>query len=244
MHQSGLETMPAAPVTVSAVPNPSTPSIDPNAARISATAVLVAAWSAFVIRIFSQMNVRLGTVDLFLYQIMATCRVLAAVNMVQLFKSMYQQPNPLGFADVARKEDYFAHFDSMGSEIGDLNRLEVARTTEFFTYLKGSRDATGSFNNWVTKDGLPNDKYPPEQKKLDVLHVVYLLFLALESAHYCVEGFARKKEKQFLHSLVWPQLVDAYDFLTSVLSSADRRVTFLRMQRRIELIKRCRGAYT
>lgn len=146
---------------------------DPNAARITATAVLLGAWTGFAIRISTQVNERLGTVDLFLYQIVATCRVMVAVDMIRGFEILYDNTKLTGFANVARKEDYFSHFDSMGQAIGDLNRADVARTTEFFTYLKASRDATGSFSGWSIESGEDNPDYLPQARQEDVLHVVY-----------------------------------------------------------------------
>lgn len=210
--------------------------LDPNAARITATAVLVGAWAGFALRISGQMNERLGTVDLFLYQIVATCRVMAAVNMVDGFIVLWRETKVKGFADSARQEDYFSHFDSMGRSIGDLNRLDVARTTEFFTYLKASRDATRAFENWKTKDGTENTAYLEEDRQRDVLHVIYLLFLVLESASYCVEGFARKKQKPFLQRLVASQIVNAHNFLITTLASDDGRRSLLTMPRRTVLI--------
>ena len=229
--QSSLFGFPA--VTIS---RPSA-ALDPNSARITATAVLLAAWTGLAIRIASQTNERLGTVDLFLYQIVATCRVMAAVDMVAGFTKLYADTKPKGFANIAGEEDYFSHFDAMGQAIGDLNRADVARITEFFTHLKASRDATRAFIKWTDGKGEHKQGYPDEARRLDVLHVIYLLFLVLEAAHYCVEGLARKKEQGFLRQLIGPQMTEAHAFLTATLAPEDGRFHLLRMDRRTKLIR-------
>jgi hypothetical protein len=203
---------------------------------VGATTTLVGAWGALALRLFAIANERLGTVDLFTYEIISTCRVIVAVDLVQAFVTLYDDPQVSGIAGPARREEYFEHFHGMGLQIGGLNKSEVARITDFFVYLKGSRDATASFDLWRTADGFDKATYGAARRQEDVLHVLYLLFLVLEAAFYAIEGLARPIEFTFFRALVMPPMKDAYRLLLRVIPQQDQRWKLLQMPRRKKLL--------
>jgi hypothetical protein len=77
-------------------------------------------------------------------------------------------------------------------------------------------------------------------RKDDILHVIYLLFLVLKSDHYCVEGFARKKQRPFLYRLLGSQAMATHEFLGHNLENSDPRPELLMIRRGRELIEQHR----
>lgn len=210
---------------------------DPRgAARISALAALIAAWAAASIAIYNRMITRLGVIDIVSFEIIAICRVISSADLTKDFINLYETLKPRGFGDTARAEEYFENFHRLGKEVGDIHRYDIARITEFYTYLKGSRDATGSIAHWFDKDGNQNPDYDEKRKKDDVLSVLYLLFLCFEAACYAICSLRSKSDLEFFAAILYKDLDALYKFLAKNVDLEDPRKQYLAMPRRKNLM--------
>jgi hypothetical protein len=131
---------------------------------------------------------RLASIDLFTSEILSIMRVFASANIIGDFVRLYVQidtrkqasqsetdPNtgkgPVGFADSARREDYFTIFNKNVSDLASLDPAVVNDITAFYTFLKASRDATGAIQLWKSPE------YEASAKKADIVAIIYLCFL-------------------------------------------------------------------
>ncbi len=103
---------------------------------------------------------RLATIDLFTSEILSIMRVFASANIIGDFIRLYDRTGApvgstsdagagtgVGFADSARKEDYFTIFNNSASDLASLDSAVANDITAFYTFLKASRDATGAIHS-------------------------------------------------------------------------------------------------
>jgi hypothetical protein len=182
---------------------------------------------------------RLSTIDLFTSEILSIMRVFAAGNIVGEFVRLYDkvdsgdpdtgrsapsgsQPSEKslqsGFADSARKENYFSIFDKNSSDLGSLDPAVVNDITAFYTFLKASRDATGAIQLWK------EPHYDRSMMKEDVVTIIYLCFLITVHGKLALE--------RLIVSLVNREIVDdifagvqlqCFAFLDGILPPGDFR---------------------
>jgi hypothetical protein len=182
---------------------------------------------------------RLATVDLFTSEILSIVRVFAAGNIIGDFVRLYdkveggQQSSILpqssagqaqatqlgsGFADSARKENYFSIFDKNSSDLGSLDPAVVNDITAFYTFLKAARDATGALQLWKEQ------YYDATAKKEDVISVVYLCFLMAVHGKLALDRLiASAVNRNIVDDIFAGVQLQCFAFLDHVLSKNDFR---------------------
>jgi len=116
---------------------------------------------------------RLGTIDLFVSEILSIGRVFLTTRIVPSFAGLYLDPKvmPTGFADTSRSENYTLVFKKNSGDLGGLSSEAINNITAFYSFLKASRDATLSIRLWTNVD------YTLEMKRDDILTIIYNCFL-------------------------------------------------------------------
>ncbi len=149
-------------------------------------------------------SARLGVVDLFACEIATLCRVGAVVEMVQRYIELFQR-GPQGTphvidgelpADTSRftsQESYFPVFESSVKDLQALEADVVKHVTAFYTYMKVMRDSLRR---------LAEIKAPEQGSRCDddwhraICNVVYMQFLALESARKAIKDLVEFEPTQ------------------------------------------------
>ncbi len=170
---------------------------------------------------------RLGVVDLFACEIGTLCRVVGLVDAVGRSIEIFQRGSP-GRSIAAKSESQSRHFTSeenyfpvFENNTRDLQSLEahvVINITAFYTYMKAVRDSTRSLMDMST---------PPDQAELGSFkapictpwqeaarYVIYMMFLALESARKAITDlveFEPDQAEQTIVTLI--SELEAYAFL-------------------------------
>ncbi|MCB4771114.1 hypothetical protein LGR54_21110 [Ancylobacter sp. Lp-2] len=145
-----------------------------RAADPSIRSALIAGWIAVALAcaggIIRLTATRQGSIRLFSSEIRALQFGLHSMDMLGFWRALHADPaaGAGGFADVARKESYFAFIHASGATIGNLHPDVVESTVRFYTYLKMSRDAADSLGGW--------DKVTdPVARRAHIRYVVILL---------------------------------------------------------------------
>jgi hypothetical protein len=122
---------------------------------------------------------RLGVVDLFACEIDSLCKVGTIVDIMQRFQDE-NEAMPIGGGKAhdgktenEAKEDYFPIFNNNARDLQVLEASVVTNITAFYTYMKAFRDSRRLLRNNNDQAGI---------FLRDVFNVVYMLFLAYESA--------------------------------------------------------------
>lgn len=124
---------------------------------------------------------RLGVVDLFGCEIATICRVTAIAEAADLYVKAYDSP-PEKSPEFISGEDYAPVFDHLSKDLEILEARVVAHVTEFYTYMKATRD----YLRVLAKTQNPREQQNAEEWRNGVLNVVYMLFLMLESGREAV----------------------------------------------------------
>ena len=135
---------------------------------------------------------RLGVVDLFACEIVTLCRVGTVVefipNLLKQYDTAGQAPNkPAHTKDPehARRfnseENYFPVFESNARDLQILEADVVKHVTEFYTYMKATRDMLRALYD------LRVAGVPAEVEREAVVNVIYMVFLAYESARLAID---------------------------------------------------------
>ena len=136
---------------------------------------------------------RLGVVDLFACEIAALCRVGTIFNVGQQrvetwrriderktmdpqTRSIARSPRSPAPSNYVSQEDYFPIFDANSQDLETLEALVVGHITEFYTYMKASRDCQRKLAQAQTV----------EDAKEAAANIVYMLFLGYESARKAI----------------------------------------------------------
>jgi hypothetical protein len=137
---------------------------------------------------------RLGVVDLFACEIATLCRVGTIFNVgeqrVETWKRIdgrnaidppvrsirnHRQQSPRS-GNYVSQEDYFPIFDHNSQDLQTLEALVVGHITEFYTYMKATRDSQRKLAQAPTV----------EEAKEAAANIVYMLFLGYESARKAI----------------------------------------------------------
>ena len=136
---------------------------------------------------------RLGVVDLFACEIATLCRVGTIFNVGQQrvetwrriderktmdsqTRSIPRSPRSPAPGNYVSQEDYFPIFDANSQDLETLEALVVGHITEFYTYMKASRDCQRKLAQAQTV----------EDAKEAAANIVYMLFLGYESARKAI----------------------------------------------------------
>jgi hypothetical protein len=179
---------------------------------------------------------RLATIDLFSIEMLSIMRVFAAANIIGDFVCLYDKatpsggpnqsaadgtkpkPSPIGFADSARKENYFSIFDKNSTELGGVDPAIVNDVTAFYTFLRASRDATGALQLWK------EPSYDVERMKADVIAIIYLCFLMSVHGLRALDVLITSKNNKYIaNDIVAGVQLQCFAFLDYVLPDEDFR---------------------
>jgi len=132
-------------------------------------------------------SMRLGIVDIFACEIATLCRVGTIVDLVPRLVASFDAldtsvPPPSGKpADAITRgfdphESYEPVFDNNARDLQVLDALVVTNVTQFYTYLKAMRDSWRRMPQATTL----------EERQTILTSVLYMHFLALESARFAI----------------------------------------------------------
>jgi hypothetical protein len=172
---------------------------------------------------------RLGVVDSFACEIATLCRVGTIFNTGQSYVQKWRKLNEETSIDVtsARSnhfvsaEDYFPIFNTGSQDLQTLEALTVSYITEFYTYMKATRDLQ---RRLAELDNV-------EAAKEVMLSIIYMLFLGYESGRKAINDlveFQPTRAENIIVILLTE--LECYSFLCEHFESDDLR--FRRLQLR------------
>ena len=201
---SHLKAKPAASVTPASPPIASAAPASPDGTSIvrksleealadtaKLVSAIVTAGAAVLAWTYLSGSKRLGVVDLFACEIVTLCRVGSvleiAPNLIRQHGQIGQTPtvatprspslNPGRFTS---QEDYFPVFESNSSDLQILEADVVRNVTAFYTYMKALRDLLRKFYDAQSASA------SPDEQRTALTNVIFMLFLAYESARGAV----------------------------------------------------------
>ncbi|WOH80323.1 hypothetical protein RX327_31630 [Bradyrhizobium sp. BEA-2-5] len=182
---------------------------------------------------------RLATIDLFTSEILSIMRVFASANIIGDFIRLYDRiglmgnapvqtanastqameaTGAFGFADAARKEDYFTIFKANAGDLASLDPAVVNDITAFYTFLKASRDATGAMPLWTSP------QYQVADKQKDVIAIIFNCFLMSVHGQRALEELIGSEEnRQIANDIFAGVMLQCFAFLYYVIPSTDFR---------------------
>jgi hypothetical protein len=168
-------------------------------------------------------SARLGVVDLFACEIASLCRVAAVVDMVPRYIALFRdgpqaaEPHkidgemPTDSTHFTSEESYFPVFDSSVKDLQILEAKVVDNVTAFYTYMKVMRD---SLRRLAEIPPPPSGNSAHDDWHRAICNVIYMQFLALESARKAIDDLVEFEPTRAENTLtiLLSELV-AYDFL-------------------------------
>jgi len=158
-------------------------------------------------------STRLGIVDLFACEISTLCRVGTIFDIGKRYVDSYDRgPGPARPAAAAApdkfvsQEEYFPVFDSNSRDLQQLEASVVNNITEFYTYMKATRDALRRLADVPAQPAAP-DRPAAAMGEPDLWHdamlnVIYLVFLGYESARKSVNDLIEFQPARAERSIV------------------------------------------
>lgn len=150
-------------------------------------------------------SARLGVVDLFACEIATLCRVTAVTDVVNRYIDLFENGVQAGRPHVidgespddtghfTSQESYFPVFDGSVKDLQALEADVVTHVTAFYTYLKVMRDSLRKLAGLkASEPGGPHD----DDWHRAICSVLYMLFLALESARKAIKDLVEFEPKQ------------------------------------------------
>jgi hypothetical protein len=197
-------------------------SASPFVAAVVATGFGVLTWT------YQSGSARLGAVDLFACEITTLCRVAIVVEMVQRYVDLFQSglPSDAHSAKDGRvstsftsHESYFPVFDSTVKDLQSLEADVVQHVTAFYTYMKVMRDTLRKLAALAPAGAGVDDEW-----HRTISSVIYMQFLALESARHAIRDLVEYEPTQAedMITILLSELV-AYDFLRNRFQDALRQ---------------------
>ncbi len=145
----------------------------------------IAAWA------YLSAATRLGIVDLFACEISTLCRLGTIADSAKRLVDRLDaaSPQPAAAAEKRTKtpgefvsqEEYFPIFSNNSKDLEALEALVVRHITEFYTYLKATRD---SLRKLVATDPA---QVPAGVERAELVNVIYMLFLCYEAGRKSVK---------------------------------------------------------
>ena len=197
-----------------------------SAAALGVIAAVIA-WA------YQRGSARLGVVDLFACEISTLCRVATVVDSAKRYIDEYSQggmapePRPGGAPASAQRfsstEDYFPIFGSNSRDLQSLEARVVINITAFYTYMKAVRDMRRGVQA-ITP--LPSDRIADRRDEPEpgswreaMRNLIYMLFLALESARKTIEDLVEFEPEQAERTIiVLVSELEAYGFLAFIMT--------------------------
>jgi hypothetical protein len=153
---------------------------------IAAAGATVMAWA------YQTGSKRLGVVDLFACEIATLCRVGTVVefipNMIAQYNAAGATSKKAAQSEVSAQalrfnseENYFPVFESNAKDLQILEADVVNNVTAFYTYMKATRDMLRQLSDLRLNAG------PAEAERKAVVNVIYMVFLAYESARRAID---------------------------------------------------------
>ena len=171
---------------------------------------------------------RLGIVDLFACEITTLCRVGTIFDVGERYVQMYRNPPAqdkaaAGAASFVSQEEYFPVFERNSSDLKLLEALVVTNITEFYTYMKATRDS---------QRRLAQAGSDPEAWRASIANVIYMLFLGYEAARKAVDDLIEFQPTQ-AENIIVILLTElrCYAFLIQYFKPDDLRHTRLKLRR-------------
>lgn len=170
-------------------------------------------------------SARLGVVDLFACEISTLCRVAAIVDTVHSWVVRFGDGPAAESAGrphapsqpFTSQENYFPVFEGNTRDLQTLEARVVINITAFYTYMKAVRDSMRSLAAMRPEPGefMPRSKEPAIGSWREaVCHVVYMLFLGLESARHAIQDLVEfEPEKAERSVVILISELEAYRFL-------------------------------
>src|ERR1039457_6019268 len=171
-------------------------------------------------------SARLGVVDLFACEISTLCRIITVLDTVPRLVDKCDFGIPAastgGAAAVttdhfSSQENYFPVFDSSGRDLQTLEARVVVNITAFYTYMKAMRDGLRSLAAITSQPaGGPPNSLSADPRHEGTRNVIYMLYLALESARKSVHDLVEfKPELMERTAVILISELSAYTFLCS-----------------------------
>lgn len=171
-------------------------------------------------------SARLGVVDLFACEISTLCRITTVLDTVRRLVDKYDLGPPADAAVTAAmptgeftsREHYFPVFDSSVRDLQTLEGRVVVNITAFYTYMKAVRDGMRELAV-ITPQRTVVGSQPSAGPSADswretTRNVVYMLYLALESARKSVEDLVEfEPELTECTIVILISELEAYSFL-------------------------------
>jgi hypothetical protein len=137
---------------------------------------------------------RLGIVDLFACEIGTLCRVGTIFDIGRRYVDQYDRhptQKPSSSESFVSKEEYFPVFDNNSRDLQLLEASVVNHITEFYTYMKGARDAQRRLAETKASEGTEASTQSRSAALDDAWHtaivsVIYLIYLGYESARNAI----------------------------------------------------------
>jgi hypothetical protein len=173
-------------------------------------------------------SARLGVVDLFACEISTLCRVAVVVETVHRYIDKFNKgprAQPAGAGEpqepvrqFTSQEDYFPVFESSARDLQTLEARVVINITAFYTYMKAVRDMVRAL---AQISPLPGESESPSNEPPGagswheaVRNVIYMLFLAMESARHAITDLVEfEPEKAERTIVILISELEAYRFL-------------------------------
>jgi hypothetical protein len=159
-------------------------------------------------------SARLGVVDLFACEISTLCKVVTVVDVVSRYIGRFDHsdfeaagqtepshPQEQGFTS---QESYFTIFEAGSRDLQNLEARVVINITAFYTYMKAVRDSQRRLST------------SPRASGDTARNLVYMLFLALESARLAIDDLVEfQPERAERKVVILISELPAYGFLCS-----------------------------
>jgi len=188
--------------------------------------------------VYQQGSTRLGIVDLFACEITTLCRVGTILDFAKQFiKDFDKEPEATKSTRTAKNDAAFAsteeYFPIFASDAKDLQVLEakvVTHITSFYTYMKATRDSMRQLAQIPHQRGDDPKAGPWHTAKRNV---VYMLFLAFESARKAVRDLVeyQPENAECTATILLTELV-CYGFLIEQFEPSDVRYRRLVLRRK------------
>lgn len=157
-------------------------------------------------------SARLGVVDLFACEIATLCRVTVVAETVDHFTRLGKSI-PDSIPHFSSQESYFPIFDATTKDLQQLEEEVVKNVTAFYTYMKVARD---HMRKLADIDANSADALAKWQAAVG--NVVYMLFLALESARKSMQDLVEFQPTQAEETItILLSELGAYAYLRTII---------------------------
>jgi hypothetical protein len=199
----------------------------------TAPVVLIGGAGAGLRYLYDIGNQRIGMADAIASDILSIGRVFLSAKIVDGFVALVKGPEPFaisGFAGKARTENYFDVYEKYIDKIGSLDSECVRAITAFYKFLRASRDATMSLELW------DRESYKDENKKEDVIHIVYQCLLLGANGEIVLHRLRDDKGKLAAAGNLVLVQIQSLEFLDEIVDKDDYRRFWI--DKRVEDLKR------